>query len=236
MAEDQSRVHSESDLKPPAGNKVLIESRGILQIPRLMMRTPALLRGPKGSNQPALFLPGLKASDISNLPMRSFLRRQGFQTFGWELGTNHGDVERLMAPVIQRTVDLYERCGEAITLVGWSLGGILAREVARQRPELIAQVITYGTPVVGGPLYTSVNGVYSAVERREIAVRLAERNLIPINVPITALYSQRDGIVAWRACIDTFSADIEHIEIESAHIAMGIDPDVWEIVASRLAR
>ena len=112
---------------------------------------------------------------------------------------------------------------------------MIAREVARERSELVSQVITFGTPVVGGPLYTSITGVYTMEERRLIAERIAERNQIPIEVPITALYSKRDGIVAWQACIDTFSPDVTMIEIRSTHVGMGIDPDVWQIVSERLA-
>ena len=233
---DNQRSTPARTLGPPTGNKILKESLAVLQLPRLMLRTPRLLRGPVGTKQPVLFLPGLKAGDASNLPMRSYLRQRNFRTFGWELGTNNGDVEGNLPAVIARAEALYDRCKEPLNLVGWSLGGVLARELARERPELVAHVITYGTPVVGGPLYTSVSGVYSQEEREAIAAIVAERNLIPINVPITALYSKNDGIVAWEACIDTFSPDVENIQVRSSHIGMGIDPDVWEIVASRLAR
>lgn len=225
-----------AELRPPQGNKILLESRTLLQVPRLAMRTPSLLfRAPRGTKQPALFLPGLKASDASNAPMRSFLRQKNFRTYGWGLGTNHGDVEGLLPSVITRTEELFERSGEPIALVGWSLGGVLAREVARERSELVSQVITYGTPVVGGPLYTNVSGVYTQAEREAIAVRVAERNRVPIEVPITAIYSKRDGIVAWRACIDDFNPDVTMIETASSHVGMGIDPDVWQIVSERLA-
>ncbi len=226
----------DGQIRPPVGNKFLKESLTVLQVPRLAMRTPALLlRAPRGTQQPALFIPGLKASDASNAPLRSFLRRKNFATYGWGLGTNNGDVVGQMPRVLDRVEQLFERKGEPISLVGWSLGGVIAREVARERPELVCQVITYGTPVVGGPLFTSVSGVYTPEERREIAARVAERNRIPIDVPITAMYSKRDGIVAWRACIDDFSPDITMIEVRSTHVGMGIDPDVWQIVSERLA-
>ncbi len=225
------------DFEPPAGNKILKESLTILQVPRLALRTPSLLlRGPKGNQEPVMFVPGLKANDVSNLPLRSYLNRRNFQTFGWDLGTNNGDVEGQLPSVVERVEAIFERTGQPVNMVGWSLGGVLSREVARDRPELVAQVITYGTPVVGGPLYTTVSGVYSPEERIAIAATIEERNKIPINVPITAMYSKNDGIVSWQACIDTFSADVENIEIKSSHVGMGIDPDVWEIVAARLSR
>lgn len=235
MVDANNRSHDE-EIRPPDGNKFLRESLAILQVPRLAFRTPSLLlRAPRGTQQPALLLPGLKASDASNAPMRSFLRQRNFATYGWGLGTNNGDVAGRLPAVIERVEELFERTSEPISLVGWSLGGVLAREVARERPELVCQVITYGTPVIGGPLYTSVSGVYTEEERREIAERVAARNQIPIDVPITAIYSKRDGIVAWRACIDDFSPDVTMLEVRSTHVGMGIDPDVWQIVSERLA-
>lgn len=232
MDSDQNR-----ELRPPSGNKFLKETLTVLQLPRLALRTPSLLRNaPQGTAQPTLLIPGLKAADSSNLPLRSYLNRCNFRTFGWGLGTNDGDVAGRLPLVIERVEEIFELAGEPVHLIGWSLGGVFAREVARERSELVAQVITFGTPVVGGPLYTSVSGVYSEEERREIAARIAVRNRVPIEVPITAMYSKRDGIVSWRACVDTFSPDVENIEITSSHVGMGIDPDVWEIVSARLAR
>lgn len=236
MAEDKSTATGiESDaIQPPTG-KLLKESLSVLQVPRLAFRTPSLLfQAPRGTNQPVLMIPGLKAGDASNAPMRSFLRRKNFQVWGWGLGTNNGDVPGQLPNVVARAEELFERAGEPVALIGWSLGGVLARELARERPELVSQVITYGTPVIGGPLYTAVSGVYTQAERRQIARQVAERNRIPIEVPITALYSKRDGIVAWEACIDDFSPDVTMIEIRSTHVGMGIDPDVWQIVSERL--
>lgn len=231
-----SRPDDEGALRPPDGNKILRESLTVLQVPRLLGRAPRLARSAaRGSGQVAMFLPGLRANDLSNLPMRRFLDRRGFRTHGWGLGVNDGNVRERLPAVIERVSDLAATNGP-VALVGWSLGGVIAREVARERPEVVRRVITYGTPVVGGPLYTAVTGVYTDEERREIAERIAERNRIPIERPITAMYSRNDGIVAWRACVDDFSPEVENIEITSTHVGMGIDPDVWEVVADRLGR
>ena len=107
---------------------------------------------------------------------------------------------------------LADDSGRAVSLVGWSLGGVIAREVARQHPDAVRRVITYGTPV---------------------ARRLDART--PLRVPLTVVFSRRDGIVPWPACIDRSSTCVEHVEVSSTHLGMGIDPDVWELVAHRLA-
>jgi len=120
-------------------------------------------------------------------------------------------------------------------LIGWSNGGVFAREIARDRPDLVDQVFTYGTPVVGGPKFTRGATLYSAVELERIVDLVDHRNTTPITCPITAFYSRHDHIVDWRSCIDHFSPHVEHIEVRSTHAGMSIDPDVWKIVARGLA-
>ena len=124
-----------------------------------------------------------------------------------------------------------------VSLVGWSLGGVIAREVARREPDAVRRVITYGTPVVGGPSFTAVAAAYAPEVRRRVAEVSARLDAdSPIRVPLTAIWSRRDGIVAWPACLDRVSPDVEHVEVGSTHLGLGVDPDVWSIVASRLPR
>ena len=122
-----------------------------------------------------------------------------------------------------------------VAIVGWSLGGVLAREVARDRPDIVSQVITFGTPVVGGPSYTALSGYYSAERLAAIRAEIAGRNRRPIDVPVTAIWSPNDGIVTPEACIDERTAHAAHVTVSSTHLGMGIDPDVWAVVAQRLA-
>ena len=112
---------------------------------------------------------------------------------------------------------------------------MIAREVARRRPEAVRRVITYGTPVVGGPAFTAVARAYARDERAASAVAQRLDAEPPIRVPLTVVYTRRDGIVAWQACIDRVSPYAEHVEVFSTHIGMGVDPDVWGVVAERLA-
>lgn len=121
---------------------------------------------------------------------------------------------------------------------GWSLGGTLAREAARERPDLVERVVTLGTPAVGGPKCTAAGAAYrrqgydlDAIERD-----VAARERTPIRVPVTAIYSRDDGVVAWQACIDRHTRAIAHVEVRGTHTGLGFNPDVYRVVAEHLVR
>lgn len=169
-------------------------------------------------------------------PIRRYLRWLGHDARTWGLGTNlgdpEGDAERMAASVSA----LASEAGRPVALVGWSLGGVIAREVARAVPEAVSQVVHYGTPVVGGPNHTVAARSYAPEERNRIERLIEEINAAtPIEVPITVIFSRRDGIVSWSACIDRSNPRARHIEVGSSHLGLGIDPDVWRIVAETLA-
>lgn len=221
----------------PPGWRLAMELSSPLEAARLVGARRRLVESPRGDGHVVVDIPGWRAPEVSGLPLRRYLSWLGYDARGWGLGTNTGDPSR-DARLLTRTVASWvEESGGPVSLVGWSLGGVIAREVARRRPDVVRRIVSYGTPVVGGPAYTAVAGRYSH-EVRHHATRLtarldAER---PIRVPITAIYSRRDGIVDWRACLDQASPDVEHIEVRSTHIGMGADPDVWAVVAERLSR
>lgn len=211
------------------------ESLTPLQIPRLGLSLLGGLARRRGEGEPALVLPGFAADDRSTIPLRAFLRRVGFDARGWGLGTNRGDVPSLVPQVLDATRELSEEAAHPVALVGWSLGGVLAREVAREAPGSVSTVVTFGTPVIGGPRYTRVSDNYQEAELGRIDAAVAERNRVPIEVPVTAIFSRLDGVVAWQACVDDHNPGTENIKVGSTHFGMGIDPDVWRIVSERLA-
>lgn len=218
--------------------RVLNESRAILELPRLAFRSSELARRPRGGGRPVVVYPGYGTTDASTAPLRAYLRGLGYDVHGWNLGRNRGDMHAVITPVLDQVRALARRHEQPVALVGWSLGGVIAREAAREHPELVARVITFGTPVVGGPKYTAVAGIYreQGVDldtlEREIAALEAER---PIQVPITAIYSAEDRVVAWQACLDTTSPRVEHVELRGTHTGLGFNPDVYRVVADRLA-
>jgi alpha-beta hydrolase superfamily lysophospholipase len=181
-------------------------------------------------------VPGLGASDASLAPLRAHLRRLGHDARAADLGRITADVAATAIQLVARVRGIADATGTPVALVGQSIGGVLAREVARHERSLVRRVITFGTPVVGGPEFTATRSRYDERERARIRAVVAERARQPIGVPITALWSRNDGVVAPAACIDPSTGDVEHVEVRSSHLGMGLDPDVWAVVADRLAR
>lgn len=184
----------------------------------------------------AILLPGFGAGPRSMRVMESFLRRRGHRARDWGLGQNTGDVRQLRVE-LQRVVEqAIADHGEPVALVGWSLGGYIAREYAREHPAEVRKVVTLGSPVVGGPRYTATAGWYRSQghDLDQIERAIADRYATPLRVPVVAVYSRRDGIVAWQACIDHWSPDVRHVEVSETHIGLGFAPRVLAIVAEAI--
>lgn len=221
---------------PPTRWATAGEALSGLQALRLAAATPRLARTPRGTGRPVVLVPGLGASDTSLLPLRRFLRDRGHHARSAGLGRIHGDVELQARQLLGRVAALAADRNDRVALIGWSLGGILSRAVARERPDLVRRIVTFGTPVAGGPAHTAFGRRYTDDELREIDALIEARRARPLQTPITAIWSGRDGVVAPHACIDDHSANVDHVEVSSTHLGMGIDPDVWAVIADRLSR
>lgn len=222
--------------EPPSIRAALGELGGGAAAARLAAAAPRLLRVPRGDGRLVVDIPGYLAPEVSAAPMRAYLKALGHDARGWGLGTNTRDPHKDIEEVARVVLDLADEVGAPVSLVGWSLGGLIAREVARRQPEAVQRVITYGTPLVGGARFTVFARAYGpevSAAADELARTLDTQS--PIRVPVTAVFSRRDGIVAWEACIDRSSPVVEHVEVRSTHVGMGFDPDVWTIIAERLA-
>ncbi|QQS24123.1 MAG: alpha/beta hydrolase [Actinomycetota bacterium] len=214
------------------------EAAAAAELPLLVARSARLRRQPRGHGEPVLVAPGFGAGDASTALLRGYLARLGYTVSGWGLGRNTGDVAVLLPQLVSLVEEMHREHGQPVRLVGWSLGGYLVREVARERPALVRQVITLGSPVVGGPKYTTVGHAYrrQGIDVDQVERIVDARGAVPIRVPITAIYSKADRIVAWQACIDERSPNVEHVEVRSTHLGLGISADVFEVVAQALAR
>jgi len=225
-------------IQAPSPTGLLRQARGLIELPKLLIQLPDLAKQPRGRGERVLVLPGYGASDASTAVLRAYLGLLGYRPVGWGLGRNGGDVAKLLPDVVQRLESLAREDGAPIRLIGWSLGGYLAREAARERPQAAHQVITLGSPVVGGPKYTAVAAAYRrrGVDLDAVEAAVEARNSMPLETRITAIYSRSDGIVAWQACIDRHAPNVEHVEVETSHLGLGLSAAVFRIIAAHLAR
>lgn len=204
-----------------------------LQPLRLLARAPRLVQRVE-RRRDVVVLPGFGTTDTALLPLRSYLNGIGHTAHGWGLGRHGKDVAATVERFLTVLDELAAGTDHRPILVGWSLGGIVAREAARERRDLVAAVVTFGSPLAG-PRHSSAASAYTEDELRDIESQIAERRRDPLTVPVTAIYSRRDGVVDWLSCVDRDSPRAENIEVGSTHVGYGIDPDVWELVADRIA-
>ena len=204
----------------------LKELRTGWDVMRLAVRTPELLRAPRGNGRAVVLVPGFRANDTSLRPLRSFLAQRGHDARPWGLGTNSGDLDALLEQTQESVRRLAEETGRPVNLVGWSLGGVYARETARDHPDIVHRVATFGTPLLG-PRYTLGHTSYPEAELERIEAMIQERGRRPIEVPVKAIYSRNDGIVDWRTCPDRHTPGAVNVEVSSSHLGMGLDPTVW---------
>jgi pimeloyl-ACP methyl ester carboxylesterase len=213
----------------------LAETASAVEFPMLLWRRADLLRQPRGHGEPVIVLPGFAADDMSTFVLRTYLRTIGYRVCGWGLGLNRGDVEAILPDVTKLVRKCADRHGQTVRLVGWSLGGVIAREVARDEPSLVERVVTMGSPVCGLRGTSSEHWLrLLGYDTDRIQAEIDRRNRIPLQVPCTAIYATYDGIVDRASCFDRWS-EVEHVEVRTTHIGLGLNAEVYRIIAQRLA-
>lgn len=194
---------------------MLSELRSVPEFAQFLAATPFLATAPRGDGHPVLVLPGWTADDGSTRTLRWYLRQLGYQVHGWGLGVNEGLSERTSTRLAARLRELAERHGRRrISLVGWSLGGVYARALARQEPGSIRLVVTLGSPIN--------------------ASRPHARGLLP--VPATSIYSRSDAIVPYRLSLDPPGPRAENVEVRGSHVGLGHNAAALYVVADRLGQ
>ncbi|MEM6766658.1 MAG: alpha/beta hydrolase [Bacteroidota bacterium] len=232
----KTQEYNISDSPAPTAVKrasFLYESLSFLQPARLLTQSMELVQAKRGNGQRIILMPGWKTNALSLYPLKGYLAALGYAPEDWGLGVNQGQVEQYRDKIAQQLADEEGK----ITLIGWSLGGTVAREVARILPDKIGSVITFGTPVIGGPMYTIGENFWDKAETKRINALTEELNEThPIQVPMSIIFTKKDSIVNWAACLDKKSKNVRHYEVSSTHLSMGIDPHVWRIITDHLER
>src|SRR4051794_30791993 len=226
-------------LRPPSRALLLMEGRALHEFGAFLSALPLLTLAPMGDGHPVLVLPGLVASDTSTRPLRAFLRSRGYFVKGWGQGRNLGLREGVQDAMQDLVHELSDTHGRKISLVGWSLGGLYARQLAKMMPNRVRSVITLGSPFAGHPRATNAWRVYEMASGRpadHTDPRFGGSLADTPPVPTSAIYSRTDGICAWQSCMEKSSTTSESIEVESSHCGMGHHPAVVYAVADRLAQ
>jgi pimeloyl-ACP methyl ester carboxylesterase len=224
--------------RSPGLLRLLAEARAPFEAATLVPAMPALLRAPKGDGHHVVMIPPFGAGDAFTTVLRSYVGRMGYTVHKWgraEILAFH----RLQKIAVRRLREVTDEAGGPVSLIGHSLGGIYAREVARAAPECVRRVITVGSPFAGDlksnvvwPMYESVTGTRIKSIPPEVMARLNE----PLPMPSSAIYSRTDGVVSWFACIDKESPLAENIEVPGSHVGLLHNPAVLYVIADRLAQ
>lgn len=205
---------------------------GIFDLAGLVSHLPEINQMPKiGKGERVLVLPGYGTDDTIMAPLRRFLDHLGYKSSGWGLGENHGNVPILLEQVKEVIVKLYQESNQKIIIIGWSLGGYIGREAARDYQHLVKKVITLGSPIIGGPKYTSIGDLYSKrynIDLEELEKEIDDRFKTPLEIPLYSIYSKSDNIVSWESCIDRYSPHITNQEVVSTHIGLIVNFQVYQ--------
>lgn len=215
--------------------------RVLLEMTSLAYSWPLLGNAPRGDRHPVLTLPGFTAGDDSTALLRRFLKRLGYRPLPWTLGQNTGsfEIQERLLHYFQRLTEEYD---EPISLVGQSLGGVYARELARQFPAAVRCIVTLGSPFSSNgpesanPLVGRLFEYMSGLSLDDMRIRNRVLASEPPPVPSTAVYSKADGVVHWSACLEYRGERSENVEVHGSHTGMALNPLVFHVLADRLAQ
>ncbi len=230
----------ETPPRPPNRIWTLTEGRAMFELGAFFMSRPLLSHLPKGDGHAVKVLPGFMASNSSTVPMRRLLTRLGYDAHGWDSGRNIRVDNALIARLEAQLKRLNDASGRKVSLVGWSLGGVLARELAKLHPERVRLVITLGSPISDDRNHTSAARLFELLNGKEPEAMRGGRfrglDRAP-PVPTTSILTKTDGIVHWRGSVQKPGATpTENIEVYASHCGLGVNPSVMIAIADRLAQ
>jgi len=236
-------AHDEADIKPPSLLLAMADpGYALFEMAMLPTLVPLTQMAPSGDGHPVLVLPGFMGDDRSTAVLRRFLSQLGYQTHKWDLGRNFGPLS--IGPegelLSVRLMKIFRQSRRKVSVVGWSLGGIMARELAKAMPNQVRQVITLGSPFGGNPRATNVARLFErvtgqSVEDREDAMMIEGMKTPPPGIPTTSIFTKRDGVVAWQNCLEQPSPLTDNIEVRTSHIGLGLNGPTLFAVGDRLA-
>lgn len=229
---------------PPNRFWTFAEGRAFIELGAFYAMRPLLSNLPKGDGHPVVVLPGFMASNNSTVPMRRLLAQLDYDAHGWDSGRNVLVNEALITRLEAQLERLYKDTGRTISLVGWSLGGVLARELAKLNPDLIRLVVSLGSPISDDRNHTNAARLFQffngdAPEKLR-GGQFSGLNIAP-PVPTTSIFTKTDGVVHWRGSVQHPHNVVSHhgtenIEVYASHCGLGVNPSVMIALADRLSQ
>lgn len=225
-----------STLKAPSPFLLALEGRAPWELGAAIAAYPLLRQAPRGDGHSVIVFPGLAASDLTTVPLRVFLAERGYKPLGWDLRFNLGPRAGVIERSIERVLQVYRKTRRKVSLIGWSLGGVYAREIAKAAPQAVRCVVTLGTPFTGHPKANNAWRIYQLASGQAVGEAEFRRVRETPPVPTTSVFSRSDGIVNWQCCLQEQAAHAESIEVQASHIGLGANPATWFALADRLAQ
>ncbi|MCR2835054.1 esterase/lipase family protein [Parerythrobacter lacustris] len=235
---------AESTARPPSRLLTLAEpGRAMAELASFYALRPMMAALPRGDGHGVLVLPGFMASDTSTKPMRQLLDSLGYESAGWGLGRNVRVDNARIESMLTGADELFERTGRKISIVGWSLGGVFARELAKLAPEKVRLVISLGSPISDDRNHTNARRLFEYLNGNE-PEPMKDGNFAKLGeappVPTTSILTKTDGVVHWRGSVqfpgDANHGQTENIEVHASHCGLGVNPLVMFAIADRLAQ
>jgi len=215
-------------------------TRASIEFGTFVISAPILRRAPRGDGHTVVVLPGFLADDRSTIVLRNYLGSLGYRAYGWGLGRNVGPTSEIldgMEALLERTSSA---SGAPVSLVGWSLGGMFARGLGHQRPDLIRGIVTLGSPFRSDlPIGSHAARSFERFAHRHFPpadLPAIEADRAQLAMPVTAVYTKGDGVVSWQTCIQDPGHRRENVEVPGSHCGLGHNPAALWVVADRLGQ
>ena len=215
-----------------------VEPRAIFEWQSFYATRGLLKRLPRGDGHPVIVFPGFASSDTATRPLRNLLQDLGYEAHGWGLGMNVLFGDELEDEMIALVREVAQKSGKKVSLVGWSLGGLYAREVAKVCSEQVRCVISMGSPISGKPEHSNAHSLFKVFNGEPTDIdytRFFQLSEAP-PVPTTSIFSHTDGVVAWEGSLQKESETTENIVVPASHLGMGVNPLVMILLSDRLSQ
>jgi pimeloyl-ACP methyl ester carboxylesterase len=232
------------EAEPPHRFWTLVEGRAMMELGLFYAARPLFASLPKGDGHAVMTLPGFMASNSSTVPMRRVLGNLGYDAHGWDSGRNIRVDNALIGRLESQLTKLAKTSGRKVSLIGWSLGGVLARELAKLHPEKVRLVISLGSPISGDRNHTHARRLFELLNGKE-PEPMQDGRFLGLDeappVPTTSIFTKTDGIVHWRGSVQhpgkaAGSHPTENIQVHASHCGLGVNPSVMVAMADRLAQ